>query len=141
MACFFISFPPAPNIHQVEGGQDKGLPISGKLPEARCRFAPPGPQRGTNLPRSNDNANANAGTTPAPANAANNDGNDNHLSKGLSGNAAATTALGAGGSNVLDFGHVSVGVEVERIVMLQNTGKSQAAFFVDTSDLNLVRRC
>lgn len=134
MECNFKPFPNPPDIHKVENGQDKGLPVFGKLPEARCRFVPPSPQRGTNLSRSNDNAHANPGT-------ANNDGNDNHINRGVSGNAISTTAIGSGGSNVLDFGHVSVGVEIERTVLLQNTGRFQATFFVHTSDLNMVRRC
>ncbi len=95
---------------QVEGGQDKGLQVSGKLPETRCRFVPSGP-RGNNA------------------------------------NNAATGGVGAGdgkggGSNaagsVLDFGRASVGVEIVRTVMLQNTGKSAAVFFVDTAELKVV---
>eukprot|EP00903_Cladosiphon_okamuranus_P009303 g8875.t1 len=39
------------------------------------------------------------------------------------------------GGSVLDFGRASIGVEIVRTVMLQNTGKSPAAFFVDTPEL------
>lgn len=83
---------------QVEGGQDKGLQVSGLLPETRCRFVP---QRG----------------------AANNNGGGD--SKGGS----------TMGGSVLDFGWASIGVEIVRTVMLQNTGKSPAVFFVDTAEV------
>lgn len=157
---------PAPHTpvgcpYQVDGGQDKGLPVSGQLPEARCRFVVPASQgRGGNIPRSNDNSgNPNAGTVAAvvaavvaPANATNN----NSSGASAAGNIVSTTAGGGSGNlsggggvgggggggsaNILDFGHVSVGMEVGRTVMLQNMGKSQAAFFLDTSELQLVRR-
>lgn len=84
----------------MDGGQDKGLQVSGQLPEARCRFVPPGTQRS----------------------AANNGGGD--------GKGGSTM-----GGSVLDFGRASIGVEIVRTVMLQNTGKSPAVFFVDTAEL------
>ena len=102
----------------MEGGQDKGLQITGKLPETRCRFVP-------------------AGTR----------GNANHAVAGTAGGGGGGGGGGdsKGGSNaagpVLDFGRASVGVEIVRTVMLQNTGKSSAVFFVDTSELKAVSAC
>lgn len=85
--------------------------MSGKLPETRCRFVPPSATaRG---------GNSNAVTT--------------------NGAAAATAAGDNKGMFVLDFGRASVGVEVARTIMLQNTGKSPAVFFVSTAELKLVR--
>lgn len=93
---------------QVDGGQDKGLQVSGKLPEARCRFVPPGAQRG----------------------AANNAGVASGGGGGGDGKGGSTM-----GGSVLDFGRASIGVEIVRTVMLQNTGKSPAVFFIDTAEL------
>lgn len=99
--------------------------MTGRLPEARCRF---------NLPSTRGNANsANAPTAVAAAAAA-----GPGVAHGGGDNKGASAAAGAGGS-VLDFGRASVGVEVVRTVMLQNTGKSPAVFFVDVADLKLVR--
>lgn len=118
--CYYRAVRGTTNTTKVEGGQDKGLRVSGKLPEARCRFVVPGARGGGN------NVNANATTTAATVGG----GGDN---KGASAAANAGT-----GSSVLDFGRASVGVEVARTVTLQNTGKSPAVFFVDTADLKLV---
>lgn len=104
--------------HQVDGGQDKGLQVSGQLPEARCRFVPPGAQRGA--------ANSGGVATAGAAAVAGGVGGDNRG--------------GTMGGSVLDFGRASIGVEVVRTVMLQNTGKSPAVFFVDTAELKGVRR-
>lgn len=90
----------------MDGGQDKGLQVSGQLPEARCRFALPGTQRG----------------------AANNSG----VASGGGGDGKGSSATGG---SVLDFGRASIGVEIVRTVMLQNTGKYPAVFFVDTAEL------
>lgn len=49
------------------------------------------------------------------------------------------TKGGFASGSVLDFGRASVGVEVVRTVMLQNTGKSPAVYFVDVADLKPVR--
>lgn len=114
----------------MEGGQDKGLQVCGKLPEARCRFALPGTRGG-----GGGNANNNATTSAAAAAAATAGGGGG---SGDNKGASAGNNAGGGGS-VLDFGRASVGVEVERTVTLQNIGKSPAVFFVDTVDLKLVR--
>lgn len=124
---------------KVEGGQDKGLQVSGKLPEARCRFVLPGTRGG------GGNAN-NSATTTAGAAAASGGATSAAAGGGAGGssgdNKGASTAVnaggGGGGGSVLDFGRASVGVEVVRTVTLQNTGKSPAVFFVDTADLKLV---
>lgn len=99
----------------MEGGQDKGLPVSGKLPEARCRFVPP----------------RTPGTSSAAATATN-------PAMGDKGSAAVGATAAAGGGGVVDFGRASVGVEVLRTVMLQNIGKSPAVFFIDAADLKQV---
>lgn len=85
--------------------------MSGKLPETRCRFVLPS--------TTGRGGNSNAVTT--------------------TGTAAATAAGDNKGMSVLDFGRASVGVEVVRTVMLQNTGKSPAVFFVSAAELKLVR--
>lgn len=103
---------------QVEGGQDKGLPVSGKLSEARCRFAPLSVRGNPTTNPTSTTAGATATGAPSPAE-----------DKGT-----ATSA----GINCLDFGHASVGVEITRTVMLQNIGKSPAVFFVDAADFKLV---
>lgn len=100
----------------MDGGQDKGIQVSGQLPEARCRFVLPGTQRG---------AANNGGVATAGAAAVASGGGGGGDSKGGS----------TVGGSVLDFGRASIGVEIVRTVMLQNTGKSPAVFFVDTTEL------
>lgn len=111
----------------MEGGQDKGLPVSGKLPEARCRFVLPG----TRGKLANTTSNAASGVPAATA--------AGSLPAGDKGSVAVAAATPAnGGGTALDFGRASVGVEVTRTVMLQNTGKSPAVFFVDAADFKMV---
>lgn len=113
-------------LGKVEGGQDRGLPVSGKLPEARCRFAPPG-MRGNMAPTSV--ASAVLSTTRGPTVAPSGGSNDRGPYSGGQGAGQADT------SGVLDFGQAAVGVEVTRTVTLQNLGKSQAVFFMETAAL------
>lgn len=93
------------------------LEVSGKLHEARCRFAPPG-KRGNNTTTTTA-ANATA-SSPPPL--------------GEKGTSTMSTA-----GSVLDFGRASVGVEIVRMVTLQNVGKSPAVFCVDAPELKQVR--
>lgn len=125
-SCLHRPHPPSIPF-QVEGGEDKGLPVSGKLPETRCRFVLP----------SRGNTSTTMAATGATAGTAR---SSLPRAGGSIGGEHGKSSSGGGSSGVLDFGHASVGVDVRRTVMLQNTGKSQAAFFVDTSDLTLVRR-
>ena len=53
------------------------------------------------------------------------------------GEKGTSTMSTAGG--VLDFGRASVGVEIVRMVTLQNVGKSPAVFCVDAPELKQVR--
>lgn len=98
------------------------LEVSGKLSEARCRFVPPG-KRGNNTTTvaANTNTNTNAAASSPPP-------------LGEKG----TSTMSTGGS-VLDFGRASVGVEIVRVVTLQNVGKSPAVFCVDAPELKQVR--
>lgn len=116
----------------MEGGQDKGLPVSGKLPEARCRFVPPGPRNGANA------AGVGAAATATNPHSETITNNNNGIHGATGSISSGGAAAGVATSGVLDFGRVPIGVEVTRTVVLQNTGKSQAAFFVDTSDLIVV---
>lgn len=104
---------------QVEGGRDKTLSVSGKLPEARCRFALDGTRTNSSI--------ATSQTMPLPP-------GDKRSNAG-----GETSAADGGCSDVLDFGLASVGVEVTRTVLLHNVGKSPAVFFVDTEELRPVR--
>ena len=98
-----------------------GLQVSGQLPEARCRFVLPGAQRGA----------ANSGGIATAGVAA--------VASGGGGGGDSKGGSTIGGS-VLDFGRASIGVEIVRRVMLQNTGKSPAVFFIDTAELKGVSK-
>lgn len=89
------------------------LEVSGKLHETRCRLVPPGKRGNTTTTNA---------TTSAPPPVGD---------KG-------TSTMSIAGS-VLDFGRASVGVEIVRMVTLQNIGKSPAVFCVDAPELKQVR--
>lgn len=116
---------------KVEGGQEKSLPVSGQLPEARCRFVSPGARGSAHFAASTTLAAAGDTRVGAiPTTSGDKSSTVTH--------AAAGSATPVGGGSI-NFGRASVGVEVTRTVMLQNTGKAPAVFFINASDTKLVR--